>query len=73
MKLMRLRLKITKGDINSNFINLVFKNIDINNYKLLSFFKSKNEEKPIVADEIKEISNSVDVAIPNIFMKKSQK
>ena len=65
--------KITQGDINSNFINLVFKNIDINNYKLLSFFKSKNEEKPIVADEIKEISNSVDVAIPNIFMKKSQK
>lgn len=65
--------KITQGDINSNFINLVFKNIDINNYKLLSFFKSKNEEKPIVADEIKEISNSVNVAIPNIFMKKSQK
>lgn len=65
--------KITQGDVNSNFINLVFKNIDINNYKLLSFFKSKNEEKPIVADEIKEISNSVDVAIPNIFMKKSQK
>ena len=65
--------KITQGDINSNFINLVFKNIDINNYKLLSFFKSKNEEKPIVADEIKEISNSVDVAIPNIFMRKSQK
>lgn len=65
--------KITQGDVNSNFINLVFKNIDINNYKLLSFFKSKNEGKPIVADEIKEISNSVDVAIPNIFMKKSQK
>ena len=65
--------KITQGDINSNFINLVFKDIDINNYKLLSFFKSKNEENPIVADEIKEISSSVDVAIPNIFMKKSQK
>lgn len=65
--------KITQGDINSNFINLIFKNIDINNYKLLCFFKSKNEEKPIVADEIKEISDSVDVAIPNIFLKKAQK
>lgn len=65
--------KITQGDINSNFLHISFKNIDTNNYKLITYFKSKTEEFPLIVDEKEEIGGSVEVAIPNVLLKKSQK